>query len=1397
MKNEKKYYMGLDIGSSSCGYALTDENYNLIRLSGKDCWASRIFPEAQTAATARGFRSARRRAVRKRLMNNWLQEVFSREISKVDKNFFNRLKYSNLDKEDKIIKIGEGCGNYSLFNDELKRIYTDKDYYHDYKTVYHLREKLLTKPADDIRLLYLAIHSILTHRGHFLYEGDFSFNDDKNTMQENLKDILNYFDPLDVEIERNKILDGIDCILNGFKDHNASKQIKDKAYEKLNAKTKIDKAIVDTIITGKINCKTLFDLPDDAKAKLNFSDSNFDSTYLEVKNLLSDEQILVVDKLKEIYSSILLKKLLGDDTFICEAMVKRYKEHNSQLKMFKDFVKKFYPSSYSKMFKISKSYQDKKVHNYPRYIYQSLEYGKKLPINGKATREEFYKFVKDFLSAAPEIEQDRKEYDETKQYILDNIDNNNFLLKIRSSDNSVYPYQLYINELEQILKTNSEKFEFLNEVDESGLSNAEKIKQIVSYKVPYFVGPIGESKFGWAEKVSNVKLYPWTLDKVVDFEKCEDKFIENQTNNCTYIPTENVLPKNSLTYSKYMVLNELNNLKLNGNQISVELKQSIFNNLFKRYKKVTVKKLKEFLVQENVVSKELIDNVSISGIDKEFKGSFSSYVTLSNHPKFTDKYINDNYDIFEKIIKYHTILSSKTRVAERIKREFDIFNEDDIKFLKSLNFSDWGRLSEKFLIKTYFVDKTTGERLNVLDAMWNTNDNLQSILWEDRYTLKDIIFAQKEKLERDLTYDDVEKLTCSPAIKRAVWQAIQQINEIKSKIGKYPDKLFVEVTRHDETKGDDGRKASRYKELNKKLKDKDLIKQCKELEIDCSELEKELNEKSVKDNLRKEKLYLYFLQLGKCAYTGKTIKIEELSGDRYNIEHIYPRSLIKDDSINNKVLVEVSTNQSKTDIYPLTEVGDGYILKQKPFWQFLHKNGLMSDEKYARLVRTTPLSSEELNEFVNRQLNATDQQSKAVIDLLSKVYENRSSIVFSRAKYISLFRQKNNIYKSRNINDMHHAKDAYLNIVVGNILYNRFTKNFWKRDERTDNNRKISFNIEKVFDSTVYDCSTGKIVWNGKKDEERIKQICLKNSPLVTVMPIEKCNGAFYNETVYKKENQGSKTKASWPLKGDKDMLADVKKYGGYNSLNIAYFIVIEVQDKKKIKKFIEGIPIIVEYQNRNIDNKIDKLIEFLEQTNGYKVKRVICDKLKIKSTLIINGALYLLNGKSLDRISLQNANQWYIDNKYIKMIKEIEKYIKMPKDLKDKLQSGEDYIIISPKSKDDSNEIRLTKQKNLKLYDLATKQLEKKIYSISSIIELTKNLHAYRSKFIETNVADQANIVNGLIQYVGGAVSVDLTKLGGVKEQGVTRISKDITNLDISYIIQSATGLYSKEIKL
>lgn len=35
-----KYYLGLDMGTSSLGWAVTDEKYRLLRMKGKDLWGS-------------------------------------------------------------------------------------------------------------------------------------------------------------------------------------------------------------------------------------------------------------------------------------------------------------------------------------------------------------------------------------------------------------------------------------------------------------------------------------------------------------------------------------------------------------------------------------------------------------------------------------------------------------------------------------------------------------------------------------------------------------------------------------------------------------------------------------------------------------------------------------------------------------------------------------------------------------------------------------------------------------------------------------------------------------------------------------------------------------------------------------------------------------------------------------------------------------------------------------------------------------------------------------------------------------------------------------------------------------------------------------------------------------
>ena len=58
-----------------------------------------------------------------------------------------------------------------------------------------------------------------------------------------------------------------------------------------------------------------------------------------------------------------------------------------------------------------------------------------------------------------------------------------------------------------------------------------------------------------------------------------------------------------------------------------------------------------------------------------------------------------------------------------------------------------------------------------------------------------------------------------------------------------------------------------------------------------------------------EKLYLYFIQNGKCMYSGEKLEIDNLSN--YEVDHIIPQYYIKDDSIDNKTLVIKRENQRK------------------------------------------------------------------------------------------------------------------------------------------------------------------------------------------------------------------------------------------------------------------------------------------------------------------------------------------------------------------------------------------------------------------------------------------------------------------------------------------------------
>lgn len=163
---QKGYYLGLDMGTSSVGWAVTDNEYHLLRKKGKDMWGIREFEPAETAAERRSHRIDRRRRQREKARIGLLREYFADAIMQVDKDFFIRLDNSKYFMEDKDQKLHSVNG---IFDDSN---YKDADYYRNYPTIFHLRKALLdidnSKKVFDVRLVYLAVLNMFKHRGHFL-----------------------------------------------------------------------------------------------------------------------------------------------------------------------------------------------------------------------------------------------------------------------------------------------------------------------------------------------------------------------------------------------------------------------------------------------------------------------------------------------------------------------------------------------------------------------------------------------------------------------------------------------------------------------------------------------------------------------------------------------------------------------------------------------------------------------------------------------------------------------------------------------------------------------------------------------------------------------------------------------------------------------------------------------------------------------------------------------------------------------------------------------------------------------------------------------------------------------------------------------------------------------------
>lgn len=1215
----------------------------------------------------------------------------------------------------------------------------------------------------DVRLVYLACAWLVAHRGHFLSEVDkhnIAAVTDFKTVYEKLVSYITrdeYTLPwktdVDLEVIQNvlKAKSGIQrkskALTEAFFGTVKAPKIVNEQYE-YNYE-----CIIKLLCGGKVNLSDLFAKDEYAELEEKAIALNMDDEKLAAIMQSIGDDAELISALKEIYDwSVLVDVLKGRDT-ISKAKVAVYEQHKRDLATLKYFVKKYAPSKYNEIFQ-----SDKTNNNYVSYIGKNQTGNDSRNVKKAGKKEELCKYLLSVVKSILPDESDLGKYSD----MVTQLETYDFLPKQVDGDNRVIPYQLYWYELNIILENAERYIPFISEVDEDGISGKNKILSVFEFRVPYYVGPLKEKSNcrynHWMVRKAEGRIFPWNFNRVVDLDESENAFIARMTNSCTYLPGEDVLPKNSLLYCSFEVLNEINNIRINGNEIPVVVKQGIYNDLFMRNSKVTPKKICEYLISNNYMCESDV----LSGIDITVKSSlkpFLQFKNLVNRKMLT-------YTDVEKIIHRATYSEDKARFKKWISEQYSNLPESEITYISGLKFKDFGRLSRKLLCGIEGVNTQTGEVYSsIIRAMWETNYNLMQLLSDNFNFKKNIDVIIKEYYDANPTSisDRLEEMHLSNAVRRPIIRTLDILKDVVKVQGHAPERIFVEMARgaNEDQKGK--RTVTRLKqiqELYEKVKDDDV-----------RELQSVLDEwgDAAHNKLQSDKLFLYFIQLGKCLYTGKSIDLESLiSGDgTYNIEHIYPRSFVKDDSIiNNKILVDSKANGDKSDSYP---IDPAIQEKMRGYWTRLNKIGLISDEKFKRLTRNSHFTEEEKFEFINRQLVETRQSTKAVATLLKKLYPD-TEIVYVKAGLVSEFRQTFDILKSRAVNDLHHAKDAYLNIVVGNVWHLKFSRRFWNA------NSHYSIKPEVIFTRTVI-CGD-KIVWNGVLDKNRVVNIVRKNTAHMTMYSYCKHsgqNGGFFDQNPLKA------AEGLIPLKKDRP----TEIYGGYNGATVAGFVLVKYRSNKKME--ISLIPLRLldmtkfvaddHYAQQYVFNELGKKATDIEILLN---KRII----KIFTMISLDGAKYCIRGKAgLSDIGLMNMMPF-------KTSVENEFYIKKMEILNEKHKNNDKFIW---NEKYDT----VSTEKNIEIYKLYIEKLSSWPYNTRPGNNTFVNkLISHMDDFVKLDVFEQTAVLLQIQGILGRKKQADLKSLNESASSGIIKVSMNFSNwkknyTDVRIIDQSASGLF------
>ena len=1263
----------------------------------------------------------------------------------------------------------------------------------------------------DIRLIYLALHNIVKYRGNFLHEDEGSSLKASNANAESsvrmlvvaldeYVDVLRAaFDSDDIDFSFAVDVERLSTVLDNAKlpRGQRAQDIQDALGANGKDAKNVAKAIARACVGYKVDFANIFVGVE--KGSFNFEVSNEDKL-TEFQESCPDEGQSLLEGILACYSSYVLAEILRGHQSISDAMVDSYEQHQRDLKALKGLVRDYLgKKAYNDLFRGPKDERGEyDINKLPSGSYTAYVMGEKRA-NGKGcSHEDLLKNVRKVCESNEELQGDERFLAIKDRLYAEDSD---FLKKQKTRENGAIPYQLHLEEMDVIIQKQGEYYPFL-------LEHKVELEKVVSSRIPYYVGPLNaghcdplgkypnnpvddKRKFGWSvrrEGMESVAAHPWNVDQVIDTDETAGRFIRRMTGTCTYLYGEPVLPRHSLLYEEFCVLNELNGARWAAkgekpHRFDTADCQGIVRDLFMGRNRAAVSYQD---VKDWICRKHGIANAKVSGAQAEngFESKLTSYHDFCK--VFGVRDLEDAplaYDEIEEIILWSTVFEDRDILKRKLTEKYgdimtaalakkcgeedaDALAKKQLKKLANKRYTGWGRLSKKLLTGIRVEAPVPKRRVCIMDVLREGNPfgrcktmNFMETLRDDNLCFQQLVDKFNEENFDASNGFNLDDMPGSPQNRRAVNQAMRVLDELVHIAGCDPKRICIEVTRDDDKKKKGKRTNSRYKQL------KEAVRAYKSDAALCGELEKH------KDELDDDRLLLYFQQDGKCMYSGEVLDIRQLN--TYHIDHIVPQSYIKDDSISNRVLVKSAYNERKLDGL----IPDDVVNARKAWWHELQRCGLISEKKLHNLTRRS-FSEGEMRGFISRQLVETSQVVKFVRLLCEKKYPG-SEVVSVRANVSHGVRDNLELVKCRELNDFHHAHDAFLACQVAEFTMRCYPN--WQDGQMLTRIRKYVRDLVKpkpggkmpgdsgliangLTSRRYVDEDTGEILWDSEEHDKYIKSALGYKDCYISRMTEEQ-TGAFWDETVYSPRDSHNGRGLKMPLKSSNrgsEGYLDPKKYGGVSSVKQAYWFIFAANTRKgQYKYFFEGVPIyLADMVKCDAGNgALQEYANEIAQQNGCGEAVILRKSVPLRQKLEIDGTQYYLYGSSGGSNELRSGVEMWAKPSMVGDIASLISGKPMDSELIGAIWSWE-----------------VLEAKRVWPQMAVTLKLDE------------------RARFDELNVEDRARLARDvLLKLNGTSQTISVTKLGGSAHAGfaLKNIAKALPS--ITWIDQSVTGIFEK----